>query len=106
MLKKFILLLCLVFPLLSMAGNKGSEAYRTVQGTVYDASDEQALTGVKVHVVGTDLVVYTDEAGNFELNGFFSAEVELSFSFITFEAKQLQWNADSFDQLVVELQER
>ena len=104
--KKSLIVLLMIAPLLVFSASKGTDVYRTVQGKVLDPGTQEELTGVKVRIEGTDLVAYTNEFGEFELSGFLPADIDLTFSFISFERKTVEWDASNFEPLYVFLEEK
>ncbi|HPE56682.1 MAG TPA: carboxypeptidase-like regulatory domain-containing protein [Bacteroidales bacterium] len=76
MKKAFLSIVFFAFVGLLMADNEGTKspeapaepaATVTLSGSVVDFTSGEALTGVEVKVEGTDLTVYTDFDGNFEI---------------------------------------
>ena len=57
----------------------------TVSGIVTDAGSGEQLTGVRVEVVETGAIAFTDRFGSFIFAEPFSGPVTLSFSLVSFE---------------------
>lgn len=79
-------------PLLSAA--HGNEDH-TLTGQVYEQGSDADLTGVRVEVVGTDIVIYTDAEGRFSIPGLSGTSVQVQFSFISFESLETTICLDS-----------
>ena len=74
----------------------------TVTGKVMDVNE--SLTGVKVILDGKETSVYTDLDGNFTLNNVVEGEHMVSLSFVTYNNKEIIFNPEKSNDLVIELQ--
>ena len=59
-------------------------------GKVVDAESGEALAGVEIKVVGTDIECFTDFEGNFELNGIVPGRYELIVHYISYGSNLLK----------------
>lgn len=97
-----LLLIALIFAgTLSSFAHEGDKK-KTFSGTVIEQGTQEELTGVRVQVVGTDQIVYTDKDGHFEISGTNGSDVTLKFSFVSFEDQE-QTISLKADEAVVEL---
>ncbi len=77
------------------AGNEGTKSNEapasapvemvTLTGSVVDLSSGEALTGVEVSIEGTNISVYTDFDGNFEIKDVKPGEYNLIASYISYK---------------------
>ena len=90
----FLIPLVMLLPLLGMAQQ------RTITGTVKASTDNVALDGISVKIVGTNRGTLTDAAGNFSISA--STGERLEFSAIGFTSQQLTvTSSDSYQVLMV-----
>lgn len=96
------IILSFVFVALSVivyADNEGAESNASeapvvevlsLSGTVIDFSSGEALTGVEVTVEGTDIKVYTDFDGNFEIDNVQPGSYNIIASYISYEKSLIE----------------
>jgi len=69
--------------------NNSKETHATmttnVVGQVVDQSTGEALTGVKVEILGTDEEAYTDFEGNFKMKNLKPGKYDINLSFISYK---------------------
>ena len=95
----------LAFPLWILAGDPVRTG--TVSGIVTDAGSGDQLTGVRVEVVETGEIAFTDRLGSFILAEPISGPVTLSFSLVSFEKCKIPVTPDNLSApLSVSLTER
>jgi hypothetical protein len=82
-------------PLLSLAHGNG--LLHDLSGQVFESGSDDDLTGVRVEVVGTDIVVYTDAEGRFEIPEVDGKDIRIKFSYISFESLETTFCLDSPD---------
>ena len=73
----------------------GNEETHAVTGQVFESGSDDDLTGVRVEVLGTDIVVYTDAEGRFEIPELSGSDIQVKFSFISFESLETTFCLDS-----------
>jgi len=62
----------------------------SLSGTVIDFASGEALTGVEVTVEGTDIKVYTDFDGNFEIDNVKPGNYNIIASYISYEKSLIE----------------
>ena len=62
-----------------------AEMTTSVTGTVIDKTSGEVLAGVAVKVVGTDLVVYSDLDGNFQINNLKPGKYQIESDMISYK---------------------
>lgn len=95
---KKVLTLVMVLGLAAMtltAGSDKKDIPFVLSGTVTESATQEALTGVKVTVLETGDVVYTDFDGKFSYNAARNGNYHLSFSYVSFDDKSVEFNAES-----------
>jgi hypothetical protein len=77
----------------------------TLSGNVVDMSTGEALTGVEISVEGTDLKVYSDFDGNFEITNVKQGEYDIVASYISYKKSLVEdLKADHNQQITIKLQ--
>ncbi|MBI3511055.1 MAG: carboxypeptidase-like regulatory domain-containing protein [Bacteroidetes bacterium] len=88
-MKKFLALIFLFAIRFSLfAGNTNGDVI-FMSGNVTDKTTHETLAGVQVHVIGTDINVYTDFDGNFFIPNLPRGSYQLEFSYITYKTTQV-----------------
>lgn len=96
MKKILVIFLSLILSVSVFAENeKGEENTSTstttiVNGSVIDGSTGESLAGVEIKVVGTDIVVYTDFDGNFEITNLKSGMYDIVISYISYNSTLIE----------------
>lgn len=62
----------------------------SLSGTVIDFASGEVLTGVEVTIEGTDIKVYTDFDGNFEINNVTPGNYNIIASYISYEKSLIE----------------
>jgi hypothetical protein len=88
-MKKIIFFIFLLTAQFSVYAGNGSNDVMFVNGNVTDQKTHETLAGVQVHVVGTDIKVYTDFDGNFFLPDLPRGSYQLEFQYITYTSTQV-----------------
>ena len=57
----------------------------SLKGQVVDRNSGEALTGVKIHIPGSDVSAYTDFEGSFKLQGLKPGVYKIKSSYISYE---------------------
>jgi len=100
-----IILVIALFSLSTVfAGNNNGDKLKSfsISGKVVDSNE--SLTGVKILLDGKETVIYTDFDGNFTIENVMAGEHTISFSLITYNNKQVTFNASKENSLQVELE--
>ncbi len=59
----------------------------SVNGTIIDKANGEVLAGVAVKLVGTDIVVYSDFDGNFQINNLKPGKYQIESDMISYKKK-------------------
>jgi hypothetical protein len=116
MKKVFLALVFITFLGFAYADNEGNLSNPSesapvemisVTGTVFDFSSGETLTGVEVSIEGTDIKVYTDFDGNFEIDNVKPGNYNIIASYISYDKSLVEnFKADSNNnQVNIKLQE-
>ncbi len=74
-----------------------SNASLVLSGSVADENSGEALVGVEVKIVGTDLKTYTDFDGNFSFENVKPGEYKLATSYISYQKNTKSLNVTSHE---------
>ena len=74
----------------SIASESAPVEMVSLSGTVIDFASGEALTGVEVTVEGTDIKVYTDFDGNFEIDNVKPGSYNIIASYISYEKSLIE----------------
>ncbi|MDQ4141921.1 MAG: carboxypeptidase-like regulatory domain-containing protein, partial [Bacteroidota bacterium] len=90
MLKKLQKVLVLLLALITLKSSTGfAQTMVTVAGQVTDAKSQEPLAGVSIYVKGKVIGTITDKQGNFSLTTNTLTPFTLNFSFVGFQAQEL-----------------
>ncbi len=93
MFKKISLILCLtILSATAVLAGSGNEEKKTgiIQGRIIDASTSEGLAGVVVEIEGTDIKVFTDFDGNFQLPALPEGSYNLKSSMVSYGELKLR----------------
>jgi hypothetical protein len=92
---------------ISSAPESAPVAMVSLSGTVFDFESGEALTGVEVSIEGTDIKVYTDFDGKFEIDNVKPGNYNIIASYISYDKSLVEnFNANDINnQVDIKLQE-
>ncbi|NBC26050.1 MAG: TonB-dependent receptor [Bacteroidetes bacterium] len=108
--KKFLLLLVMIFALHAQAEITSAESMQdsqiTISGTVYDASTGSALTGVNITVKNRVVGTSTNSDGEFTLRVNGEPPITLVISIIGYVSKEIPITESNVTDLTIEIEEQ
>lgn len=82
-LTTILFLVSITFSAIADEGNKPEK--KIISGIVIDQNTGEPLEGVKLVVLNTDQVIYTDNLGNFQVEKNISEDIQFSVELISYE---------------------
>ena len=92
-LKSILVLSALIFlfNVTAIANGEGDETKAILlSGKVIDQATNESLAGVKIILIGTDKVTYSDLEGNFEFKDIETGTYSIHCSYISYEVKVIE----------------
>jgi hypothetical protein len=89
-------------------GDESNSARSTVKGIVIDQNSGESLAGAEICILGTDIKVYSDLDGNFEISNLTPGTYNIVISYISYNkslVEDVKLSADCSKKLEVMLKE-